>query len=168
MYKPPSTLIMSQNTYEDGVSKPNVTQIIEQEHIMLCSVINNLQTQLEAAKTRREEIRHILQDRNYVDHNVASAAQWITYEHIDGHSWQTHSSIQATLKKLLGDMNMCECCPRHIIDRPTCDDIYREIHYPRKLSLSLRQPERNFQICDCKCRYMARRIHRRLLKQSSV
>ena len=149
---------MSQNY----IVRPKITEYIEREHTRLSEKVSHLLMRLDDAKRQRDICRSKLMERDYIDHNAACAYEWLKFAPVSGHSWKNHRNICATLKRLLHDMNTCNCCTRHTINRPTYDDIDRRIHYSPKSSVSRELHRSNLECCDCMCRNVARKIQIRL------
>ena len=148
--------------YENGMRKPHISLNVEKEHIFLCSTIKRLESDLENAKRQMRGLQKKRMDREYIDHNVACAKEWIHYSPELQHPWKTHKNIIANLKGLLDSMNTCSCCSRHMMNRPTCDDICREVVYPPSSLHDMKNLENLLAICDCQCRQTARVLQKRL------
>ena len=138
------------------------TKRLEQEHVLLCSEIRELQMKLEDANQRREEIRKTLRDREFIDQNVDCALEWLGYTPVPGHNWKSRKNICATMTSLLGNMDVCKCCERHMSNRPTKDDICHQLHYESNSSSSLVLHQSNIEHCDCMCRHVARKLQHKL------
>tara|TARA_B100001173_G_C15905745_1_gene511923 strand:- start:6 stop:527 length:522 start_codon:yes stop_codon:yes gene_type:complete len=150
-----------------GMRKPQISRRMEKEHKAICRSIINLEADLEDAIAQRNELEEERQDREFIDHNVASAWEWIVCHSESQHPWKTHKNIIANLKSRLYNMNLCSCCSRHMTDRPTCDDICNKIVYPPKSQLNPDKLKSALEVCDCQCRQTARIIHKRLYQLNS-
>jgi len=153
--------------YENGMRKPQISLRVENEHKAICRSINQFEVEREYAITQRNKLENQRIDREFIDHNVDCAREWIHYRPESQHSWKTRKNIVENLEGLLNSMNICSCCSRHMTDRPTCDDICHEIVYPPKSQLNMDKLKSALDVCDCQCRQTARFIHKRLYELNS-
>lgn len=131
------------------------TASMKEEHSLLCGVINNLQQQLDSANKRREEIRHKMNDREYIDSNLASADYWLDAYNVGDE--QDMTVVEANLHSIVRALNTCDCCERHMCNRPeSIDDV--NCYVKREVVLE-KKPKTE---CCCLCRQTSRNICRAL------
>ena len=131
---------------------PEISNRIEEEHKLVCMIVNNLQSQLASALKRRDEIRKEIVDREFIDHSCQCAQYWIhaTHEHV--------SIVKGNLRGLMNNLNKCNCCERHQTKRPSVENGDNGVY--ESSGRSIRDKDGDLSKCDCKCRSTCRAIAR--------
>lgn len=137
------------------------------EHKFLCDNIKELEVQLEFARKAREQSRTRIINREYIDNNICSAWSWIAWKRrILKHGVLDDDKLSLANRNIiaiLDTLNTCDCCARHMRDRPrSVDD--KELYISNKPLRPVKEVQKDLALCDCSCRNVARMICRDLLK----
>ena len=139
---------------ESSFEVPEISNRIEEEHKLVCMIVNNLQSQLASALKRRDEIRKEIVDREFIDHSCQCALYWVNTRK------EPISIIRGNLRGMLWNLNKCKCCERHQTKRPSVENGDNGNYEDSGRSERDKDSDRNK--CDCKCRITCRAIARAL------
>jgi len=129
--------------------------------------IEEIDNTINLFEKKREEVHGILLKRILMDIKCQSADDWVNFKPSNEIDKYSNSIIEHTLKELLKKIQECDCCERHMKNRPTLEDFENgnDGEYPKCITT------RKIKIkCDCSCRHSSRFICRRLyeLKQQNI
>ena len=140
---------------------------LESELSKLDNEIEEIDNTINIFEKKREEVHGILLKRVLIDIKCQSSEDWINFKPSNEVDKYSNSIIEYTLKELLKKIQECDCCERHMKNRPTLEDFENgnDGEYPKCITTG------QIKItCDCSCRHSSRFICRRLceLKQQNI
>jgi len=129
---------------------PEISNRIDEDHRLVCMIVNNLQTQLDSALKRRSEIRDQIIERNFIDDSCQCAQYWLNTRK------EPISIVKGNLRGILWNLNKCNCCERHQTKRPSIENGDNGSYDDS--GRNEQEKSSDWNLCDCKCRMTCRKI----------